>query len=304
MIMLKLPDAGKRWESACERWRRPGELFQPREFGIDLVPERAARAFVERHHYSRSFPAARLSVGLYRKRGVSCSELVGVAVFSVPMQNRCIPHYTGLTPEEGVELGRFVLREEVAYNGESWFLSRAFRALRQERQVHAVLSYADPLERRTEEGVLTKPAHQGQIYRAVNAHFAGRSGARYLWIAPDGCTVPDRALSKIRRQEQGHAYAERLLLSYGCDPRRPGEAPDQWVSRVVTAPIFRRLRHPGNYVYLFGLDEAGSTAIRKKASSLPYAEVKATARTMRDGGAETTDPKVRGLAGRLVQSLC
>ncbi|WP_372393881.1 hypothetical protein ABMY26_00015 (plasmid) [Azospirillum sp. HJ39] len=52
---------------------------------MDIVAEASERELVRQHHYAGSFPAARLSVGLYRKTGVAPAALVGVGVFSVPM---------------------------------------------------------------------------------------------------------------------------------------------------------------------------------------------------------------------------
>ena len=47
------------------------------------------------------------------------SIVVGVAVFSVPMHGGVIPKHTGVAAAEGVELGRFVLRDSVPGNGET-----------------------------------------------------------------------------------------------------------------------------------------------------------------------------------------
>src|SRR5690606_11047103 len=129
-----------------------------------------AKAFVRDHHYAGTFPAARLSVGLFGPG----ARLEGVAVFSVPMNQRVVPRYTGLEPADGAELGRFVCLPSVRFNGESWFLARAFRLLRAEKGVAGVVSFADPLERRTAWGELAKRAHWGTIYQASNALYAGR----------------------------------------------------------------------------------------------------------------------------------
>lgn len=176
---------GKRGAERCERWRAPGEIINPSEFGVEVLRERDAKAFVIAHHYAASMPAARLSVGLFRKRGVASTRLVGVAVFSVPMQGAAITKYTGCAPAQGVELGRLVLLPEVAFNGETWFLRRAFAALGQEKSdsagIRSIISYADPLERRDQSGRVTKPAHAGQIYQAHNAVYAGRASARSIF---------------------------------------------------------------------------------------------------------------------------
>ena len=266
---------GKRWLYREERWVARGEVIRPAEFGVDVLSERMSRALILEHHYSGSFPAARLSVGLFRKTGVSTSRVVGTAVFSVPIQAASITRYSGLLPSQGVELGRFVCTPDVAFNGETWFLRRALALLRQVKpEVRAVVSYADPMERRTVEGLLTKAAHAGQIYAAHNAVFAGRAKPRWLWLDRNGQVVSERALSKIRAQHQGHAYAERQLVTAGADPRRYGEEPAAWLERVLRAPTFRRLRHPGNFVFVFGLDrQAKAGVLVANGGNRPYPKV-------------------------------
>jgi hypothetical protein len=264
----------KRWRDRAERWVRPErDLFEPAGFGVEAIAEREARAMICQHHYSQSFPAARLSVGLIRQRGLG-RELAGVAVFSVPMNQRAITANAGVPASAGVELGRFVCLPEVAFNGESWFIKRAFQCLLAEKPgIRAVLSYADPVERRSAEGLLSKPAHAGMIYQATNAAFLGRAEPRWLWLNRDGQVVSPRALSKIRSGDKGHAYAQAQLLAAGADPRRAGEAPAAWLDRVLRAPTFRRLKHPGNFTYVFGLDREARG--RAQAQSLPYPKLQA-----------------------------
>lgn len=260
--------AGKRWNNRRECWTRRHEVIRPNELIVEAIDEPTAKAFVCRHHYSGSFPAARLSVGLWRKQGPCVEkELLGVAVFSVPMQPNAIRLHCGVLPEQGVELGRFVCGEDVAFNGESYFLARALRILRNEKKdVRSVLSYADPLERRDPStGMLTKPAHAGQIYQATSASFRGRGRPRTLILAPNGSVISDRTISKVRRDERGRAYAERQLVAAGADPRRPYESGEVWLRRIL--PRFPRVRHPGNFAYAFAL---GPVARRALGESLPY----------------------------------
>lgn len=103
------------------------------------------------------------------------------------------------------------------------------------------------MERRTASGSLSKPAHFGTCYRASNATYLGRSGARLLHIAPDGSVVSPRAVSKIRNDETGRDYAERMLVNTGDAARAPFEDPRAWLSRVM--PTLQRCAHPGNLAY-------------------------------------------------------
>jgi hypothetical protein len=245
----------KRWQRRRELWVTPVDRFDPRQYAVDVLDgDATAKRFVCEHHYSASFPAARLSVGLFGPQ----AQLVGVATFSVPMNQRVIPKYTG--DGNGAELGRFVCLPSVRFNGESWFLARAFRFVLQEKMVCGVVSYADPLERRTVSGELYKRQHWGTIYQASNATYVGRSCARTLLVAGSGEIVSPRSLSKIRNRERGWEYATRQLVERGAPPRENGEDPRGWVRRAETT--FRRVRHDGNLVYVFGLTRAATTRIR------------------------------------------
>lgn len=161
-----------------------------------------------------------------------------------------------------------MLDPSVGFNGESWIIARALRFARELLSVRAVLSYADPIARVDTQGALRKPAHWGTIYQASNALFAGRAEPRTLLVAPSGAVISQRSLTKIRKQERGHLYAERQLLVEGADPRRFGEDPSAWLERA--SAHFRRIRHPGNLAYLFGLDGSARSALQQRHGARPY----------------------------------
>ena len=245
----------QRWRDRRE-YRRPAEeRIVPAEFGVEILRDRDAKAFVTQHHYSGSYPAARLAVGLMRRTGVDQSRLVGVCVFGVPMNERSVPRYIGVEPNRGVELSRLVLLDEVLSDGESWFVARAMSMLRAEKpEVAGVVSYADPTERWDADGNRCKPGHIGVIYQALNFGYFGRSCARTLVLSRDGRVVSQRALSKIRNEERGSDHAARQLVDMGAPGRSLGEEPRAWVDRALRSDAFMRLKHPGNHVYLLGLD--------------------------------------------------
>lgn len=253
----------------CQRWRhgrahyRPaGEPFDPARYGVEPIGFAAARQFVRREHYSGSMPVARLQVGLMHKASPFAAEvLAGVLVFSVPVQERAVPAWLALPPRLGIEIGRLVLLDAVPGNGESWFLGRAFRWLRALLpEVQGVLSYCDPLERRDASGHLVKRGHIGTVYRAFNGRFAGRSTPRTLILGPDGRSINERTLSKIRNDEQGAGYAVRQLMALGAPPRRVGEEGVAYVVRALAEGSFRRVRHPGNLTFTWRLRYASRDA--------------------------------------------
>lgn len=240
----------QRWREGRDAYRRPDEPIRTLDYEVALIEDdTTARAFVEQHHYSRSYPAARVRVGLYRG-----PALVGVAVFSQPMNNAVI---TGLAPglshRDGMELGRFVLLDDVPGNGETWFLARCFDLLRRRGDVAAVVSFSDPTPRAAADGRLVFPGHIGTIYQAHNAAYLGRSTARTLRLLPDGTVFSDRAAQKIRARERGWVYAVEQLVAHGAPAPRDGEDLGAWL-RAALARVTRTMRHPGNHRYAWALD--------------------------------------------------
>lgn len=252
-----------RWNERRARYRPAGEVFDTKRAAVHAIDEQTAKAFVTRHHYSGSFPAARFRAGLFTDR------LVGVIVFSVPMQQSVIPcYFPGLDPAAGVELGRLVLLDDVPANAESWFTARAFRLLRAALpEVSGVVSYSDPMERRTETGEIVKPGHIGVVYQALNASYCGRSKARTLMVSRDGRVVSPRSLSKLRNDERGAAYAYQQLRAMGAPARQPLEEGPAYIARALAEGGFRRARHPGNHTYTWWL---GDRRQAPRAATLPY----------------------------------
>jgi hypothetical protein len=242
----------QRWNHRRDSFILPASRFNPARAEVVPIPEKVAKEFVIRHHYSGSYPVARFRVGLMVKPPCATEYLGGVAVFSVPMQSASIPRYLACDASLGVELGRLVLLADdyLGFNAESWFVARAFRLLSDTLAgVRGVISYTDPVARYTMDGEMVKPGHAGTIYRALNATYHGRSAARSLILAKDGRVISERALSKIRRDESGAAYACRQLIEHGAPLRLPFEGGKTYVDRVLDSGAFRRVRHAGNHVF-------------------------------------------------------
>lgn len=273
----------QRWSGGTHSWRHVSEGgFNQHHYSVEPIPEAWAKAFVLARHYTGSFPAARLSYGLWAHessgldlpdgpeapRLLDGRQLVGVAVLSVPMQEKVLTGvFPGLAPyEESLELGRFVLADEVPANGESWMISRVFRHAAEEG-LRGVVSFSDPMPRHRqavevdestgEEVVTTQtitPGHVGQIYAAANGYACGRSAPRSLVYVPSrGVVLTARTLSKIRNQERGAGYAERTLVGLGARPRRAGMNPRLWLAEALNDLRATRVQHPGNFRYAWAL---------------------------------------------------
>lgn len=244
-----ITDTVQRWTERRESRRPAGELIRPSAYDVVEADDDATpRAFVERHHYSGSWVAARFRFLLYQRGNLS-----GAAVFSVPASgaaHRAV--WPTLAPSEAVDLGRFVLTDEVPGNGESWFIARCFELLR--GRVVAIASCADPVPRTTAAGVRVFPGHVGTIYQATNGRCTGRTRPTTLRLLPDGRVLSNRAQGKLIRHERGWQRAMQELVRFGADPLRDGEDALAWLRRWRAA-LTRPLRHHGNYRYLWCLDK-------------------------------------------------
>lgn len=63
----------------------------------------------------------------------------------------------------------------------------------------------------------------------------------------------DRTAQKIRRQEQGHQYAEAQLIALGAPVPRAGCNPAVWLREALVAVGARNVRHRGAHRYVWRL---------------------------------------------------
>lgn len=239
--------ACQRWTDRHQSWRHTSEGgFDPALYAVEAIDEATAKGYVKAHHYSGTYPASAQRYGL-----LAGGELLGVCVLSIPVQTRALSiPFPDLEPlVESLELGRLVLADEVPANAESWMIARVFEHAAA-RGVRGIVSFSDPVPRRI-GAEMVFPGHIGTIYQASNAVYCGRGTARSLVLLPDGTVLNDRAMQKVRRQDQGHEYVERNLIRLGARAPRAGEDMTAWLWAALDDLGVTRLRHRGNHRYCF-----------------------------------------------------
>lgn len=244
----------QRWLEGRSTYRPPAERIRPAEYDVALIDDdNTPKAFIEQHHYSRSYPAARVRLGLYRR-----GAFVGTAVFSHPCNDRVLTKpFAGIDARAAVELGRFVLLDEVPGNGETWFLARCFEQLRA-RGFVGVVSFSDPTPRTALDGRIVFPGHVGTIYQAHNAIYLGRGAAGLVRLLPDGTVFSHRTEQKIRAGHRGWRAGVAVLEGFGAEslaPDAPAEDRRAWLAQWL-GTLTRPLRHPGNHKYAWSLSRA------------------------------------------------
>ncbi|MFG2210996.1 hypothetical protein [Streptomyces sp. NPDC048638] len=259
---LHLPgaeDLCQRWRERTPTWRRTSEGgFNPDLHRVVAIAEGPARRFVERHHYSGSWPAVRFVFGLQRvdeppgPGEPAGGRLLGVLSLGIPMNGAVLDVFEGTTRyTETLELNRLVLLDRAESNAESWFCARAFTAAAR-RGIRGVVAHSDPHPRvrHTPHGTeLISPGHIGHVYVAQDFVYLGRTRPRRLVVLPDATVFSERAAAKIRRDEVGHRGAERRLLGFGAPPRRPGQPGRDWLAEALEAVGATELHHGGNHRY-------------------------------------------------------
>lgn len=264
--------ATQRWLFGDEYFRPADEPVRARDWEVVRVTKDAeAKAFVEAHHYSGKFVAARERFSLVH---LPTQRVGGFAIYDVPAQPRCLDVLPG-EAQGKLHFGRMVCLPWVPGMGESLLIGGSMRQLAR-RGYTGVVSFADPAPRTRADGTIIHPGHVGIIYQATNGRLVGRSKPDTIWLLPDGTQLHRRARSKVRRLEQGWRYVVAELVAAGApqlqveDESEASQAKAAaWLDEVMKA-LCRPLPHPGNWKYVWGLDRSSRRHLEKTTLALPY----------------------------------
>lgn len=256
---VPFPFSCQRWRDRRGTYRPPNELISTHDYEVAPITFLEAKAFVQQHHYSASYVACRFRYGLFLRYGqFPKDQLVGVAVFSMPMSHKVLTNIFPCDVLEAVELGRFVLLDIVPSNAESWFFARCRELLKREG-IKGIVAFSDDTPRTSTVPVpsLIFSGHIGTIYQSSNAVYLKRTTRRILKLLPDGTIFSDRTASKIRNAERGWRYAANILVKHGATEPPATNTDDHtglraWLTYWTTL-LTRPLHHAGNHRYAWSL---------------------------------------------------
>ena len=160
---------------------------------------KTAQLLVSQFHYAKggSNTAVRVD-GLYLKSDLS--TCLGVAWWLPPTKVAAQSVHSDWT--RVLSLTRLVLDPSVPTNGASFLLSKSIRNIRKEGKYKALVTYADESQ-----------GHTGNIYRASNWTYVGRTGPYPRWISSEGRQVSPKATKNRTKQEMldlGHVLQGRF----------------------------------------------------------------------------------------------
>ena len=84
------------------------------------------------------------------------------------------------------------------------------------------------------------PGHVGIVYQAKNACYTGRSRARSLCLTRSGAVLSDRALSKLRADDNDARHVYARLREYGAPALKVGESGARYLERALLEGPFRK----------------------------------------------------------------
>lgn len=265
----------QRWLFGEESFRDAGEPVRAVDWElVDLNGDTEPRAFIEAHHYAGSYTAARVRHALVH---VPTLQTAGIAIYDVPAQERCLDILPGELDGK-LHFGRLTMLPWVPGCGESMFIGESLRRLKRDGYT-GVVSFADPEPRARVDGTIVHPGHVGIIYQATNGRLVGRSKPDTLWLMPDGTALHRRASSKVSRLAQGWRYVVERLVKAGAVRPNFGDTRSEAACTQATAwvtywrgRLCRKVRHPGNWKYAWGLDKAARRHLERTTQALPYPE--------------------------------
>lgn len=264
----------QRWREGHDSYRLAGEAWRAYELRCEVaeVARPEAAAFVRAHHYEGSVSTMRRTHGLFH-----AGQLVGVALYGVPLRSCVLTSVFPGDPSQSVELSRFVLLDEVPYDGESWTIARSREMLEREG-FRGIVAFSDPLPRATADGHVVKPGHIGQIYKASSAVYLGQARKGWIHLLPDGRVFHRRAQTKIRAGEKGWDGAAAALVRAGARPPRclargawDADELRPWLARWLSR-LARRVRHPGNHKYAIPFTRADRRALAARRVAYPRSD--------------------------------
>jgi hypothetical protein len=147
-----------------------GKLSQ---FRVEKIKSSIGRDYIRKYHYSMSCHNGPMTYGLFDAE----DKLIGVCAFATPCSENVRASIFGPEYKDHVtELHRLHVMDGTPANTETWFASRAIKALKEDKpRIWAVISFADSTE-----------GHLGTIYQALNFQYYGTSGRARFYRDEEG----------------------------------------------------------------------------------------------------------------------
>ena len=176
------------------------------------VTKSIAKKMIVKHHYSHLWTKCSVALGLFYDTGKqhrffsgNKEDLIGVIIYGDPIGRHSGGSISELLDRADVyELTRLYIHDGYGSNIGSWFISQSFKWLKENTNIKALISYADP-----------KEGHAGTIFQATNWIYQGysiRPNDTYSFkLKPDDEWIHGRTLANTYRTND----IEKLKKKFG-----------------------------------------------------------------------------------------
>jgi hypothetical protein len=146
------------------------EYINKSKMYVKELPKKLSRKMIEKYHYTHAWTSCRYALGLFYKTDNQHAffdeveeKLIGTAVYGSPVGRLSAQSISEeLDTSEVLELTRLFIHDGYGKNAESFFISKTMSWLKENTDIKALMSYADP-----------KEGHLGGIYQATNWLYQG-----------------------------------------------------------------------------------------------------------------------------------
>lgn len=158
-------------------------IFDPTRCKVRPINYRTVQIVLAEAHYIGTPGATSVALGLYVD-----DVIAGVITFGTVPKNNASAICGAKHGSRVMELTRLALYDWPPKNSESWFISRAFAWLRENRpDIAIIVSYADG-----------SVGHVGTIYQATNFIYTGASTNDYVYQCDNGDVLHPRTTGRMR----------------------------------------------------------------------------------------------------------
>ena len=169
------------------------------QYEVRDCPLRDGQNMVAQHHYARGGSNTAVYMhGLYER---ATDRLVAVAWWLPPTRVAC-ESVNKTEWKRVLSLTRLVCLPDAPKNSPSFLLAHSTRLIRRDKRFVSLVTYADESQ-----------GHTGQIYRAANWTYVGRTGPYPRWVDKTGKQVAAKA-TKNRVKAEMEALGHTKVGSY------------------------------------------------------------------------------------------
>ena len=182
------------------------DVFLKKEWYVANIPLKVAQDMVREFHYSRGGSnTAVYTHGLFRQDVEKCQ---GIVWWLPPTKVAC-ESVNKAHWQKVLSLTRMVVLPGVPRNACSFLLSRSVRMIEKDGRFVSLVTYADESQ-----------GHSGNVYRAANWEYVGRTGPYPRWLDSSGRQVAPKATTNRTKHEMellGHTrvgsfYKHKFVL--------------------------------------------------------------------------------------------